>query len=183
MTNRLIPLDEPYAPEIAAALEKYPQVDGYLLTLFRTFANSHRFLTKGVPNLLDAESPLSLREREIVILRTTANRNCEYEWGVHVTVFGSPAGFSDEQIAATRTEKWASGSGVWSDQELVLLNAVDELCAEGTLSDELLSRFQETFKVEQQLEICALVGTYTTISLVANVARLENEPFGVPFPT
>ncbi|GAA3246389.1 carboxymuconolactone decarboxylase family protein [Dactylosporangium siamense] len=32
---------------------------------------------------------LTLREREIVILRTCARRGCEYEWGAHVLVFAN----------------------------------------------------------------------------------------------
>ena len=74
MTNRLSPVSEPFQPDIAVALAAYPQQDGYILSLFRTFANSLRFLKKGVPNLLDRESPLSLRTREIVILRVTASQ-------------------------------------------------------------------------------------------------------------
>lgn len=53
----------------------------YLLQLFRVFANSPRFLKKGALNLLDKDSPLTLRQREIVILRVCANNDCEYEWG------------------------------------------------------------------------------------------------------
>ncbi len=180
MTNRLKPIEEPFEPDIANALANYPQVDGYLLTLFRTFANSGRFLTRSVPNLLDKDSPLPLRQREIVILRTTANRNCEYEWGVHVTVFGEHAGFTQEQINATRSEKMPSP--LWANEERLLMKVVDELCVSGSLGDETLNRFREIWTVEQQLEICALVGTYHTISFVANVARLEGEPFGATFP-
>ena len=86
MTNTLNPIKEPFPEDIVKLLSRYPKIDGYLLTLFRTFANSQRFLEKGVPNLLDEESPLKIRDREIVILRVTANNNCEYEWGIHVTV-------------------------------------------------------------------------------------------------
>ena len=75
----LSPLLPPYSEEVAAALALYPPQDGYLLALFRTFANSVRSLKKAVPNLLDRTSPLSLRFRDIVNLRTTAHRNCEYE--------------------------------------------------------------------------------------------------------
>lgn len=67
MSNKLSPIEQPYPSEVAGILAAYPQQDGYILSLFRTFANSLRFLKKGVPNLLDKESPLPLRIREIVI--------------------------------------------------------------------------------------------------------------------
>lgn len=180
MSNTLKPISEPYTAEIEAALSQYPKVDGYLLSLFRTFANSLRFLKKGVPNLLDKESPLSLRAREIVILRVTANKNCEYEWGVHVKVFSEAAAIDQEQIAATRSTE--VNSSLWSSEEINLLEAIDELCADGKISSRTLDSFEVNWTVEQQLEILALCGTYHTISFVANSARLASEPFGAKFP-
>jgi Carboxymuconolactone decarboxylase family len=129
MSRRLQPLEAPYAPDVAALLERYPKQGGYLLTLFRTFANSKRFLERGVANLLDKESPLPLRQREIVILRVTANLDCEYEWGVHVAAFGRAARFSDAQIAATRLAE--ADAPCWTAEEALLLRVVDELCAKG----------------------------------------------------
>lgn len=137
-------------------------------------------LQKAVPNLLDKESPLSLRQREIVILRTTANRNCEYEWGVHVAIFAQTAGFSDAQIAATRYP--AEDRGLWDADEHLLIRCIDQFCEKGTVEDTDLCHFQEIWSLEQQLEIMALCGTYHTVSLVANTARLGGENFGARFP-
>lgn len=180
MTNQLKPIDEPYAEEVAAILKHFPQRDGYILKLFRVFANSVRFLTKGVPNLLDKDSPLPMRERELVILRITANLNCEYEWGVHVTAFAKHVGFSEEQIAATKSG--AADTACWTETEQLLLRAVDELCAVARIKDETYQDFCETWSKEQQLEILALSGAYHTVSFVANTAGLEGEPFGAKFP-
>ena len=178
MTNTLKPVEAPFTQEVDQVLASYPKQDGYILSLFRTFANSVRFLKKGVPNLLDRESPLDLRTREIVILRTTATRNCEYEWGVHVAIFAKAARLTEAQVRATQL----GGADCWSPAELRLVSAVDQLCATGTLDSNLLAQFQSDWSNEQQLEILALVGTYSTISYVANVARLPSEPFGVNFP-
>ncbi len=181
MTNRLSPIAEPYPSDVAAVLAAYPQQDGYILSLFRTFANSLRFLRKGVPNLLDRESPLPLRIREIVILRVTANKNCEYEWGVHVSIFATAAHFTQAQIDATRTAP--IDAGLWSEQEASLLKAIDNLCGTGRVEDDVAVQFESDWTKEQQLEIFALCGAYHTISFVANSARLPNEPFGARFPS
>ncbi len=178
MTNVLAPLEEPFSDEVNAALARYPRQNGYLLTLFRTFANSVRFLEKCVPNLLDKESPLDLRTREIIILRVTANRNCEYEWGVHVAIFSNAAGLRDDHIAATKV----SNADCWSAKEQRLISAIDQLCEQGTVDNAALSIFQKDWTKEQQLEIIALCGTYSTIRMVANVARLPLENFAVAFP-
>ncbi|NIB42411.1 carboxymuconolactone decarboxylase family protein [Pseudomaricurvus alkylphenolicus] len=71
---------------------------------------------------MDKDSPLSIHEREIVILRVTANKNCEYESGVHVSVFLGAAGFCKEQIAATRLE--SSRAVSWNEQDTVLIECV-----------------------------------------------------------
>lgn len=178
MTNRLMPIEPPFTPEVDAVLSSYPKQDGYILSLFRTFANGLRFLKKGVPNLLDKNSPIELRTREIVILRTTANRNCEYEWGVHVSIFAEAARLTETQVHATRLTQ----SDCWSTEERQLVSVVDQLCESGALDPEVLAQFQSSWNCEQQLEIMALIGTYSTISYVANVAQLKPEPFAARFP-
>ena len=181
MKHVLKPIDEPYPPDVAEILQRYPQRDGYLLKLFRVFANSRRFLEKGVVNLLDKASPLSIRLREIIILRVTANKNCEYEWGVHVAAFSDHVKLTNDQVKATRLGDHTSGC--WTNEERLLIKVVDEICSLGRIDDSTYSDFQETWTVQQQLEILALCGNYHTISFVANTARLEVEPFGAKFPT
>jgi len=179
----LKPIAEPFTPEVAAVFDRYPQgKDGYIIQLFRVFANSTRFLTeKGPTNLLDKESPLSLREREIVILRVTANKDCEYEWGVHVTIFAKAAKLTEDQVTATRL----SGSGVdcWTPEESLLIDCVDEICQKAKIQDETYEKFQEQWDLDQQLEILALCGNYHLVSFVANTSRIPPEEKSARFPT
>lgn len=181
MANRLYTVEPPYTHEVETLLSRYPKPNGYLLKLFRVFANSPRFLRKGVLDLLDRDSPLTMRHRELVILRTCANNDCEYEWGVHVAGFAEHVRFTEEQIRATRLG--APDAECWSSEESTLLLAVDELCDSARLSPDTQDRFQSLFTVGQQLEIFALCGNYHTVSFVANIAEIEGEPFGVPFPS
>ncbi len=178
MTNILQPLEPPYSEAISTTLSQYPTQNGYLLSLFRTFANSERFLKKCIPNLLDNESPLSLRTREIIILRVTANKHCEYEWGVHVAVFSKAAQLSEKQITATLNDD----ETCWSVEEQRLLAVVDQVCETATLEENILKQFQKDWTQEEQLEIIALIGTYSTISSVANIAQLSPEKFAARFP-
>lgn len=177
MSNRLQPLDPPWDAETTALLAGYPQVDGQLLSLFRTFANSRRFLRKGVPNLLDRDSPLPLRARELVILRVTALRGCDYEWGVHAAIFARAAALTPAQLAATRSPTVAAD--LWPPAEATLLAAIDQLCSAGRIDPATQARFEADWSCAQQLEICALAGAYQTVSFVANLAGLPPEPFAV----
>ncbi len=182
MKHVLRPIEVPFAENVARLLQRYPQgKDGYILKLFRVFANSLRFATdKGVSNLLDRQSPLTLREREIVILRVTARKDCEYEWGVHVSTFSQAAELSDEQVAATRTD--ASTAPCWTEQEQVLIACVDQLCDSARIADASYIRFQSFWDLEQQLEILSLCGNYHLVCFVANTTRIDNEAFGATFP-
>lgn len=180
MSNTLQPVADPFTPEVAAALAGYPRRDGYLLRLFRVFANSPRFLKKGVLNLLDRDSPLPMRQRELVILRVCAANGCEYEWGVHVAAFAGHVGLTDEQVRATRLGD--ACSSCWAEDEALLIEVVDQLCARGDLDQVTLDAFQTRWDNTAQLEILALCGNYHTISFVANAARLEPEAFAARFP-
>ncbi|SOC24732.1 alkylhydroperoxidase family enzyme [Alloalcanivorax xenomutans] len=183
MTHDLRPLSgPPFDAKTQAILDKhYPQRDGEVLSLFRVFARSPRLLRKlGAAGLLDEDSPLSLRDREIVILRTTAHHGCEYEWGVHAKVFAKVAGFSEEQLGATRVAP--AEAGCWTATEQGLLRVVDELHQRGRLSEETLVYFSRHWETEQQLEILALCGFYSTVSFIANTAGLAPEPWAARFP-
>lgn len=182
MKHVLKPIEPPFPPEVKQIFSRYPKgKDGYIIKLFRVFANSMRFLTgKGALNLLDSESPLSLREREIVILRVTANKNCEYEWGVHVSTFSRAANLTDDQVTATKLGP--SNAKCWSLKERMLLESVDQLCSHAIIGDEAYGKFQQMWTLEEQLEILALCGNYHLISFVANTARIENEETAARFP-
>jgi len=178
--SQLTPIKEPFAPEVSTILEAYPTMDGYLLQLFRVFGNSARFLTKGILNLLDKDSPLTLRQREIVILRVTANNHCEYEWGVHVTAFAKQAKLNEAQIRASYLSDHTAAC--WTKEESLLIQAIDELCETGRISTQSYPLFSSFFDVKQQLEIFALCGNYHTVSFVANTSGLANETFADVFP-
>jgi alkylhydroperoxidase family enzyme len=181
MSHILAPIAEPFSPEVVDAFKSYPQRDGYIIGLFRVFANSPRHLRKGFVNLLDRESPLSMREREIVILRICGNNRCEYEWGVHVAAFGAHVGFTPRQIEATASEDHTASC--WNARESLLIQALDELCAHGRMSAQVLEAFRHTWSLEQQLEIFALAGNYHSIAFVANSAALPLEKFASKFPS
>lgn len=181
MKHVLQPIEQPFPSDIAEIFDRYPKdKDGYILQLFRVFANSRRFLTsKGPLNLLDRDSPLSMHEREIVILRVTANCNCEYEWGVHVATFARAADLTEEQVASTRSGD--SEAVCWEPADGLLINCVDQLCRQSVIEAGTYERFQEQWNLEQQLEIFALCGNYQLISFVANTSRLPPEPTAARF--
>src|SRR5689334_2157457 len=127
---RIPPLQPPYAREVQQSFEAIMK-GREPLALFRTIAVSERAWAKFRAGSLLDRGPLPLRDREIVIDRTTALANCEYEWGVHVALFAKKAGLTGEQVAATRSA--AADAPCWNEAEQALIAAVDALHGRATL--------------------------------------------------
>jgi len=176
---RIEPLEPPYARNVQQTFDMIMK-GGEPLVLFRTIAVSERAWTKFRAGSLLDRGPLALRDREIVIDRTTALANCEYEWGVHIAVFAKPAKLSDEQIAATRNA--GPDAPCWSPAERALITAVDALHGRATLDQAEFDHLRGYYGDAQILEILLLCGFYRTVSYVANALDLPLEAKGVRFP-
>src|ERR1700750_3026786 len=113
--SRITPAEPPYEPQIAAALERIMPTGVPPLVLFRTMARSPRVFARMFAGALLDKGPLTLRQREVVIDRTTARLGCEYEWGVHIALFASKVGFGTTEIAATVHS--AADAACWTPDE------------------------------------------------------------------
>jgi 4-carboxymuconolactone decarboxylase len=175
---RITPIAPPYLAPVIEDLSKLMPPGVPPLQLFRTLAHNPRVLRrvrKG--GLLDPGS-ISIRERELVILRTTALCHSEYEWGVHVAFFGPAAGFTAAQVAATVTGELA----VFSAPERMVLELCDALHQAAAVSDDLWRRLAEAYRPDQLIELLALAGQYRTISYFTNALGIALEPDAPRFP-
>jgi alkylhydroperoxidase family enzyme len=164
---------ETEAPRIAladAALEAM----GPPINLFKLFARNlpmAEAMTEWGSYELSKRSSLSMRQRELVIDRVTAQCGAEYEWGVHVAYFRERVGLSETQIRSL-----TSGSpedSCWAEDERALLRAVDELHETNDLTDDTWHALSLTD--EQLLDLLLLAGWYHAISYVARAARVPLE--------
>jgi alkylhydroperoxidase family enzyme len=143
-------------------------------------AKSPRVFTKMFAGGLLDKGPLSLRQREVVIDRTTARLGCEYEWGVHVALFAGKVGFGEAEIAATFSG--SPDAACWTADEQALLALVDDFVDRRTLSDATWSALTQHFDETQILEAIALVGYYHTISFLCRGLSLPLEAWSARFP-
>lgn len=181
---RIAPLDPPYEGEIAKTLERMMGGSGIEpLKLFRTVAHNPHILDKfrSTGSYLLNFGTLDPVEREIVIHRTCARCGSEYEWGVHVAVYGKTVGLSQEQIDATVLG--GPDEPVWSPKQRLLIRVVDELHDTSTLSDELWEEIRDAWMPAQLVEIVTLVGQYHLVSYFTNALRVEPEEFAARFPS
>ncbi len=177
---RIAPAEPPFEPQIAAELQRIMPPGVAPLVLFRTLAKSPRVFAKMFAGGLLDKGPLSLRQREIVINRTTAKLGCEYEWGVHIALFAGRIGFAPEQVAATVSG--ASDAACWAPEEQALIAVVDDLVERRTIGEKTWTNLAAHFDEAQILEVIALVGYYHTISFLCRGLGLPLESYAARFP-
>jgi alkylhydroperoxidase family enzyme len=177
---RIAPAEAPYEPAIAAELTRIMPPGVPPLTLFRTMAKSPRIFAKMFAGGLLDKGPLSLRQREILIDRTTARLGCEYEWGVHIALFAEKVGFKAEHVTAIVTGP--SDAACWIPDERALIAVVDDLVDRRTIAPATWTQLAMHFDEAQILEAIALVGYYHTISFLCVGLELPLENYAARFP-
>lgn len=178
---RIAPAEAPYPPKIAAELARIMPKGVEPLVLFRTLAKNPRIFEKMFAGGLLDKGALGLRQREIVIDRTTARLGCEYEWGVHIAFFAAKVGFDPERVAATVTGP--ADAACWTADEQALLALVDDLVDRRTITDATWTTLAGHFDETQILEAIVLVGYYHTISFLCRGLKLPLECYGARFPS
>lgn len=177
---RIQPAPAPYPAEIQAAFDRIMPPGMPPLKLFRSMAHNPRVLQRFLAGGLLDRGSIGLRERELLILRTTAICGAEYEWGVHVVGFNCNAGFSEQQLADTCAT--SIDASLWRDSEQALLALADSLHASSTVDDGLWQRLSAHYSEEQLIECLLLVGYYHAVSFMVNGLRVEHEAHAPRFP-
>ena len=181
MNARINPATAPFSPDIQAAIDKIMPPGKPPLVLFTTLARDPRLFGKFFSASLLDRGHLTLRQREIVINRTTALCKSEYEWGVHVAAFAAKARFTEAQIISFVLG--TSSDDCWESTDKVLLQLCDALHAECTVDDGLWQTLRDDgYSDEAILELLMLAGFYRTVSYLTNALRLPLEADAVRFP-
>jgi alkylhydroperoxidase family enzyme len=139
MKSRIEPLQPPFEAAVGEQLERMMPGGAPPIALFRTFVRHLPMATamNGWGGYeLSKQLSLSMRDREIVIDRTTARCGCEYEWGVHVLFFAERVGLSADQI--TSLTHGTAADACWDNaRDQLLIAAVDMLHDSSDIDDEL----------------------------------------------
>jgi alkylhydroperoxidase family enzyme len=176
MTARIAPAVPPFDPEVARVIDQTMR-GRPPLHLFATMARDPRLAMKFFAGGLLDKGNLSLRQREIVIDRTTALCRSEYEWGVHVALFAAKAGLTEEQVRAT--ESSSAEDACWSGEDRLLIRFCDALHRDCDIEDALWQELHGAFTEEALIELLMLAGFYRTVAYLTNALRLPLED-GVP---
>ena len=109
------------------------------------------------------------RDSELVILRVAHNTGSEYEREQHERI-GRQVGLSAEEVARVRDGAGAPG---WSERQVALLEASDQLHASREIGDELWGRLQAMLDERQLIELSMLIGHYEMLAMTLNSLRVQ----------
>lgn len=146
--------DRPKALNLLGTLAHHPE----LAKAYHTF-NGHLLFT----------TTLSIRQRELVVLRVAWVRRAEYEWLQHA-VLASDVGISEEEIPRIAAGPAAPG---WDPLEAAMLQAVDELIADAEISDATWTVLTEHLDTQQVLDLIYTVGAYDVLAMAFKSCRVQ----------
>jgi alkylhydroperoxidase family enzyme len=180
MTARIAPATAPFPADIQAWLDKTTPPGQPPMALFTTLAREPRLFHKFFGASLLERARLTVRQREIVIHRTTALCQAEYEWGVHATIFAGRAELDAAQLHST--VHGGPDDACWTDDERVLLRFCDALHRDCALDDALWADLHALHGDEAVLELLMVAGFYRTVAYLARALKLPLEPGTARFP-
>jgi alkylhydroperoxidase family enzyme len=176
---RIKPIDPPYSQDVQAGFDKLMRGLPPLL-LFRTVAKNPRVLQRMMAGGLLDRGSISIRSRELMILRTTAKCDAEYEWGVHVAAYGDKAEWTQEQLHSS--VHGAAEDRCWSHEDQLIIRLSDQLHGTAKVDDALWSDLSAVFTDEQLVELVMLAGLYHAVSFMVNATGVQHEAFAPRFP-
>jgi alkylhydroperoxidase family enzyme len=138
--------DRPKGLNVLGTLALHPD----LARAFHTFNGHILFATT-----------LSVRQRELLVLRVAAVRQAEYEWAQHV-VLAADAGIDEGEVA--RIAEGPASAG-WSPLERAMLAAVDELLGDARIADATWRTLAAELDERQLMDLVFTVGAYDLLAM------------------
>ncbi len=124
-----------------------------------------------------SQSTLSIRQRELMVLRVATLRRADYEWAQHV-ILADRAGITADEIGRIPDGPGAPG---WSAVDRALLTATDELVGDGAVSDETWTALSGEFTEQQLMDIVFTVGCYAMLATALRSFGVQPEAGLEPF--
>jgi alkylhydroperoxidase family enzyme len=180
---RIDPVTPPYSADAQAQFDLLPPSWQPPFKHFTVLARDPRLLRAyrmGSVSYIEP-SHLTIRQREVFLLRVTGRCRNACEWTLRVHYFADQARMTDAQL-------WASVHGkvddpCWEPGENVLIRLADELHDTASIDDALWADVRAAFSEEAILQLILLAGHYRTNAYVSVGLRMPVEPRVTrPFP-
>ena len=119
-----------------------------------------------------ADSTLTARERELLILRISWLRKSEYEFVQHA-ILGRRAGLTEEELERIQIGPDAAD---WSAADADLLRVADDLHADACIGPETWAKLSERYNPRQIMDMVFLVGCYEVLAMAIKSFNIPLEP-------
>ena len=167
-----MPGDE--VPRAGSGDPRDPMNFDILGVLARHPAMAREFLVYNAFLLQRGELPLRLRE--LAVLRLAHARRSAFFWGEHVRV-AKAGGLTDEDVAGI-----ARGNDDFDGVDRLVLEATDEMLADGRAKPEIWQRLVDVVGTHQAMELVFVVGTYAMLAMACDTWALVPPPGSAQLP-
>lgn len=158
MRTSLAAMTPPHPRHPKPSTEDRPKALNTLGTLAHHPALAQAYFTLN-GHLLMATT-LSERQRELIIMRVAAVHQSGYEWIQHLFM-ARDAGLDDEEIGRIA---YGPDAPFWDDLDSAILRGVDELMADGAISEPNWLVLSANLDNQQILDMIFTVGGYETLA-------------------
>jgi len=122
----------------------------------------------AVAQKLLSDGELTIRDRELAILRLAWLSQAPFEWGSHV-VIARRNGVTTEEIARAIVGSTDPG---WNERDRAIVRAMEELHYDSMISDETWAALAQFYNDKKLIELVILAGQYKTVAYYQNALRL-----------
>ncbi len=157
-------------------LELWNKARGHLdrINVIQTMMHHPDLLRRWMPFFSHClhKCELSLRDREIVMLRTGRLCGSGYEWAQHKPI-AMERGLTEAEIAGIADGSLQAGA--------LLIEAVNQLHRTSMIDDALWERLTSEYTVPQILDVIFVMGQYRMVSCVLNTLAVQLDDYLVPY--
>ncbi len=180
---RIDPLAPPFSAEVQTQFDQLPSSWQPPFEHFKILARDPRLLRAyrlGSVAYLEP-SHLSLRQREVFLLRVTGRCRNAFEWCLRAHYFADDAGITETQMHASVHGN--ADNACWETGDRVLIRLADELHDTASISDALWAEVRGAFSEQAILQLLLLAGHYRTNAYVSVGLQVPVDPrVKRPFP-
>lgn len=161
----------------AKTAELYEKARGHLakINVIQTVLHHPDLLRRWMPFFGHClhKCELSLRHREMVMLRIGRLCGSGYEWAQHRPI-ALERGVTEGEIAAI-------AAGTLEGDGRIVMEAVDQLHHRSTLDDDMWAKLSAAFTVPQILDLIFIAGQYRMVSCALNTLAVQLDDYLEPY--
>jgi len=115
-----------------------------------------------------SDCEMSIRDRELAILRIGWLSQAPFEWGAHVNI-AKRNGITSEEILQVIEGSSAAG---WNKCDRALMRAMEDLHSDSMIADDTWTDLQQFYNDKKLIELIILAGQYKTVAYYQNSLKL-----------